>query len=702
MMIRVGRVLRRNASASLLAAGLGAAAPAARAADGAVIPLGGARSAPPAAPVAPRPEPAAAPAFRMAAPLRHPDAADRVTLPGERASATFRLWLPEGAPPREIAIAHRVAITALPERSRLTVFVNGTEAGSFAPASFDELATATAPTDALRAGDNEIRIETALHHRIYCGPEASYGLWTEIGLAASGATLTAPPPPTVAGFLAAAHAQGVSGAPLEMRVGPGVEPAALRAVAARIAQATEGRAARLTDPWEPAADAPPLARVAVAAGDADYVDVVRGGDGAPVLRVVAGPVRGSASGLAAALDAALPAPVAAPLPALAPGRPVPLSALGAGRIEARGRLFRAELRFALPQDWLALASERAELTLSYAHAADLPRSSALNVAVNGATVQLLPLDRDAERPRAPLRIPFKASLLRPGVNTLSFETLAPGDPPGLPCAGSDDPVATVFETSTISVPTTPSMRAPGMRAAVAALDGSGVTSAAGGGDAARLVRLAPLFALRPAAAGRSGLTVALGDAIGSAPVGDLPVERGLLAQTLSAAPPLADGPDAAASEPAGPVAAARALVAAAAAAAFPGDPPLRDWLAGRRARAILLQPERSAPGELWLLAPEDADIGAIARAIDRGRRSGDGPAGHLALLADDGTWSNWTDRAAWPVMAGGFDVEKGRATLGIYASWAPVAFTAGGVGFAWLSAICAMVVVRLTRSGPRR
>lgn len=647
------------------------------------------------------PRQTAEPASWMA-PLRAEGGGGVARLVGESAGVDLRLVLPEGPTPKVLRIVHRSSIDVLAERSMLTATVNGVRLEPLRPAAFAGFEVAMLPTDALRPGENHVRIEAAQHHRIYCGPEASFALWTDIDLASSGAALATAPQATIGGFAAALAAQMASPHPVEVRLSDDADPSVAQEALVALAAIEDDaqRSLRTRSVWSPAQSGQVFARVVATKGERDAVDVVRGGDGALVLRIVS--AAGMSEPLRAALRAAMPPARAAPAPRpLTPGVQTPLSALGFPGLADAGHYIRRDVAFSLPRDWLILASEKARLILRYRFADNLPDQSILLVKINDDTIGLLPLDRGDGGAHPALEIPFAASKMRPGVNRLTFEAVIPGAPAALPCAPRDAPALEVFADTEILAPEAPPLLAPGMAAEIAALGGGDVAMASGAFEGARgRYTLAPLLALTPMEPGRAvSLTVLPGDQAEAMPEGALDIDPALLSSTL-AAPAGAATVRPTANE-AGPLGSFADLASSAFAmlrdAAFPGDPPLSEWLAGRRAAALLIQPDPAVPGALWLLVDGATDSQAIARAIDLGRRTGRGPEGHVAVLSPDGDWSSWTSPHAPPRLAGSVDWRNGRAVIGAYASWAPAAFTASGVGLAWISAVFAILFVIRSR-----
>ncbi|WP_180267223.1 hypothetical protein, partial [Salmonella enterica] len=53
--------------------------------------------------------------------------------------------------------------------------------------SFSGFEQVDVPVQGLKSGENRIGISLRQTHRIFCGPDASFGVWTEIDLTRSGA-----------------------------------------------------------------------------------------------------------------------------------------------------------------------------------------------------------------------------------------------------------------------------------------------------------------------------------------------------------------------------------------------------------------------------------------------------------------------------------------------------------------------------------
>lgn len=643
------------------------------------------------------------PASALLAPLEPADRSGAARLVGEFAEAEFRVVLPDDASADALVLAYRAGIDVLPDESRIEVTVNGVALPAFAPTISDATTIAVLPAQALRTGENVVRVAVRLHHRIYCGAEASFALWTEIDLALSGARLArgGAPTETTTGMGAVRLAfarQMASGAPLELRVGPGAPEAAVRAAAVAVARAARRSAPpiRVASVWAPATGEAAAMRIALLDGPVETIAAVRAGDGALVLRVVSpfdDPGR-----LLTRLASLLPEPAPTIAPPLASaGASTSLAAFAETPVALKGRYAHRAARFALPDDWLALASSRARLELSYEVPRLYPAGAAMSVTVNGEAVRLLPLDRAAV---SPLQIDFDAQLLRRGVNVIAFETIAPGDPADRPCPVGEGPLSTTVSGETrLVLPRAPRMVLPGMAPAALGIDGEHVVAAAAT-DALRFAGLPPIGDADPTTL----RVVRLDAARGARP--ELPnVDPAALRAALdrseqgdrAASPPEASGVASVAFAARAALDWLRASVEILDARPLERGASLEDWLARTPGVAALLQPDRERPRELWLILGPHADIDAVALALETGRASGRGPDGQAAILTASGDWRSWFAPMAAPELRERPSLGDLRAAAGNFAAWSPPLFVVGGVGATWLSAFAALAFVRASR-----
>lgn len=646
-----------------------------------------------------------------------------VRLAGERTRARLGIDLPPPGPDPVLVLSYRNSINVLPRDSAIIVSINGTETARLEANAFDGFRTVEIEAPALVAGSNVVTVETIHRHRIFCGIEASFQIWTEIDLAASGVALPGFTPGDGEASLEAALAGLDGGTPLAVRAAPEADPRVVDALAARLAPAAGGLV-EIGSAFDPVVDGAGRPRVVVERGPRASADIVLGGDGAVVLRVVHGPFGNDPSAalpdLSPLLDPGADGGIAGPgAPVLAPGRAAPLVDLGFEPRNDIASFFRETVEFRLPADWLALSSQKAVLFLDYGFAEGLPPGARLLVKANGTTVRLLPLDRGGGM-QPTLDVGFLASLLGPGLNRLAFEVIIEAQNPELACPPWPDRILTVSPGSTLLVPDMPRMHFDGMEWALPSLSSAGVVFGRGDGIgsggmrprererfAALMVPVPSEYRSEPPE--NVTLRVLTIDEFWPAAVGALPLDRASMLDVL--APPfevVTPDPFETANGGAGEDLLAAALRRMRAALAWirglavPGGPPLDDWLAGRTAEAILLQPEEDAPQSLLLILSPTADPLAVGRAIVADRLMPEGPHGRLALLHEDGAWSSWRPPFDPPRLEEPLTPWNMRAVLGNYASWLPMGFTGLLFLLTLLSAYVALLFVVRTRHPNQR
>ncbi|PTE19866.1 cellulose synthase [Cereibacter changlensis JA139] len=659
---------------------------------------------------------------------------DMARLQGQASEGAFRLVLPPAALSGRLTLAHRSSVNVLPQGSEIEVLLNGRKLGSFRPDSFGTLATVSLPLagSQARAGENIVTLRASQRHRIFCGPDASFALWTDLDLSQSGVQMEPlAVRPDAAGFVAALAAQAGGGQAVGIR-GQKVDPETLRAIAGALGQATGGAPLPLTvaSPWA-VAERPAQARISLLPSNRSAVSVQQGGDGALVLVIEHPPGQAADPALITEALSGVPDPLTLAQPVmLQPGQETAFADLGFTTVVSSEYYFRRDLGFRLPEDWLLLASQKATVELDYGFAENLPEGGLVLVKVNGTTVRMLPLDRNGGKIQPRLPVSFSARLLRPGLNALSFESIIPGDPADEPCPTRDTDMLTILDSSSLLVPPSPKMQQPDMARTLSGLGGGDVQGLGQVGDGV----LPFVAALTPVETqGAGALTV-----VGFADASLLPLtQRGIAARDLETVllPPVAPaalaqpkpepveepvntGP--ARLMPANPVeprsaswtlpgwvdrawAAVRApLERGIDRLLHPGDGLLQPWLAEQQGVAVLMSLEPDEPERLWLLLGPDADAADVAADLDAGRRSAGGPHGQISVLRRDGSWASWTAADARPVLLEPLAIGNIRPVLGNLVSWQPRALTAAMLGLAWITALLALYFVVSTRGNRKK
>ncbi|WP_281070798.1 cellulose biosynthesis cyclic di-GMP-binding regulatory protein BcsB [Oceaniglobus trochenteri] len=661
-----------------------------------------------------------APVATLLLPLR----ADRPTmdgitrLSGEVQEAGFFVDLPEGSIARDLVISYRIAINVLPEQSELRITVNGIPLDPVRPTAFEGFEPITLPGTLLQGGRNRIEIAVRHAHRIFCGPDATFAVWTEIDTNTSGAAMTAGDLATDPVDLALAlRAQLAMEGSLPVRLENPADAELLNGFPARLAALRDGAPVILRpEPVYGVQEAGPQhARITVLRSGAPLAEVRRGADGALVLVLSTG-----ADGQLPDFTGLLPLPTPVRGNALlTPGTTTPLAGLIQDELLTFNRYAELPVEFRLPDDWLVLASQKALLRLAYDFADGLPEGALMLVKVNDTTVRLLPLDRGANEARPLLDVGFPARLLHPGVNALTFVAIVPGDPPDLPCPPIVAPLLRIDSASTLEVAPSPRMAVPGMAAVLRALRPDQIVPASFEAPTAPIVpdTLAVLGStLRPIAETTrlegASLTVADLSAPGI-PLGGLGISRRDLDRVLSppaeaetgadtATPPAADADTPGEDAPGALLGLLEDVADRLRQLALPGDPPLADWLAARRGEAVVLLPDAEAAQDLWLVLGAGADPQRTSILLAQARLSAHGPVGRVALLTSEGTWESWHDRNDPPRLFEGLTLANFRDVAGNYASWSPLYFGLALFGLTLLSVALALIFVVTTRGRRKR
>lgn len=650
-------------------------------------------------------------------------------LTGEVASVDLRIDLPQGAAiPADLMLTLRSTVNVLPEVAALTITINDAPPVVMPLDQLSGFKTVGVPATGLTAGTNHVRLELRQPHRIYCGPEASFGVWTEIHLPQSGVPISASDMPAdAAGFAMALRAQAATGRALPVLVAEDEDAAVLGQLAEMLGRVSDGQAPIEFRSFYTLGPPAPLS-IALIASDRSHTELRQGAAGGLVLQVE------HAGGELPPLDELLPKlpkPTSA-VPALAPGVTTSLAELGKQDIIGRTRYFRHEVPFDLPMDWLLLSNQKARLQLRYGFADALPQGATLLVKMNGQTIRLLPLDRDGGRMQEPLDIIFAANLLHGGRNALAFEMMVPGNPPDAICLPRRADMLVVASDSTLLVPPAPAMALAGIATPLSGLGPGGITVPEGIRDRTTLERATAELAARLVP--KSGVAdpsvrlnvVGVGDIsviplehlgvsardlqealveIVSQPRLDIPSESAAPArryQLTEDVPETADQGEAVSGESTAPSGRsgirdwfAGQATRLRSAAFIDSDDSLSTWLGTQQGRALLMRPNPEEASELWLVLGPQVSAQSALQDLMELRDSGLAK-GEVAILGAGGEWEVWSPVRP-PELREPLRLSNLQAVLGNYASWSPLLFTIAILGLALLSAIPALLFTLFTR-----
>lgn len=667
----------------------------------------------------------------LLSPLRPIEARGRpagsaIRFDGERRSLQFALFVPHPEEVSALRVATLSSIYVLPERSRYRVFVNDTFIGESRLDNFDEPGAVDFPLGpaTLLPGQNNVRIELIQYHRIYCGPEASFALWSDIDLAASGAILTSQESVLGAdGFLMGLAGAAATGSGVEIR-GAGMlgdyRDQWVNQITQRISAALGGDPIpfRFTDYWGVQGAARSASRVTFLPSSTNRLSFRTAGDGAQVMVVEFIP--GERPHALPEFETMLPrvAERAQP-PLIATQQPVPFSDFGFRTTEVYDRYARVEQRFRLPDDYIVLTNAKAEIRLDYIYVDDLPEQAMLLVNINDTNVRLLPLRGEAGELIEQFPVRFEARLLRAGVNSLSFEVMVPGDPPDMPCATADTPVLAIGQSSTLEVPYSPSMFLPDMHVAFSGLTPESVIVnelTERSFDENDIVTLRAAFSggeREDAAALNARLHLLTLDDLGSVPSGGYRFSRRAIEAALfpEVEPVALTGgtgdshallriQDRGDSRPV--LTRGWEWLTNGFSTALQWLQPrsgmlLENWLEQQDAQAVLLQLDPARPTQIWMLRAADSDISAIASAMVAARTVAEGPRGQVAVLDRQGRWQSWIAPDRQPVLLEPVTLGNIRHVVGNFVSAMPIRYVLGLFFLALVSALFALRLVIATR-----
>jgi hypothetical protein len=644
---------------------------------------------------------------------------------GEREFVGFDLYVADPARTHRLQLVTVSSINLLPERSFMRIKVNGADLDSIQLDNFEtpEADEIVIPQGTLRPGRNNVQIEFRQGHRIFCGPDASFDLWTDIDLVKSGLVLdTVRGGADADGFMMGLAAQSAGLAPVDIRGidSLGAESDAWRrALVRRLNQALVGTPVvfSFTDYWTVAPRDRSHARITILPAAKSQISFRVAGDGARVMVLeVAQGTR--PSDLLDQVPQLEPQAQAARAPLLSADSENSFAEFGIRTESFSQRYAVRNHPFRLPDDWLILTAEKARIYLDYAYIEGLPKQSKLLISVNGQAIRLLPLRGEGGAPITRFPIDFEARIMQPGTNTLTFEMMVPGDPADLPCPAYDQPFLQIGESSSLFVPYSPPMSIPDMDLAFSALTPDSLSRNELSNRAYSETDILTLSAALARTRGDirpSTLHLISIDDLGAVPMAHHRADRKLLEDTVLLTPEYeamvaaqlsVDDPfSARRQQDRGFRAALSNLVSLIVDRIywvrdriFPsnGDQ-LNAWLAERRGQAVLFHLDPARPDEIWMLRSAESDMTQIAQSIAAARSYGRGPRGQVSILGHDGRWDNWIAPDRRPTLLEPWSFQNFRTAMGNFVSARPIFYTFLMLFLALGSALVALRLVISTR-----
>ena len=621
---------------------------------------------------------------------------------GEDTTRTFKTYIADPKTIGALDIAYQTSIDVLPEKSNLSVSVNGVSVGSARPEAFGTFETLhmTVPASVLRPGENIVKVHFRLFHRIYCGVEASYQLWASVKVSESGFVDAADvvqagsPARFLDGLLALAAVNG----DLAIKTATPNEPVTLNLKARLmdfISGLTHGRVVqgRFVNPYAVRSGEVPPARVSLIQAATPGFQFRVAADGANVLVIQYVPGADVNFG-----DLMLRLPkidfgTRASVPAMPSDKWVTLQSLGYADRKAQGHFTRLDYRFALPDHWLDLTGETAKVLVDLRASGAISDKSRVTMWVNGHAFGTVKVAQK-NTPQGPAKIEFPLALMHPGVNNIAFVATLRAPQPKLPCVTPSLPQLQILRTTKIFVPRAPRMYFTGIEQgspqltsvdvgtdipraerdaitrifnATIAADALHSASAPAGG------RLHVITAVDALSAQVSGADSAWITDVANALTRSDNAKQGAIA-SAAAATQTSSGLLSIVNEN------LRALVTSG------SQPDLQSWLANRTIKAAVVNAPGARNNDLWLIVGNSADPLAAMHSFVHALARSDSPRGDVAVLAADNQWRSWRSNTAVPRIANGNTSADYLHVIGNYLSWFPVLFVVGVLALAWLIA----------------
>ncbi|MEQ9813780.1 MAG: cellulose biosynthesis cyclic di-GMP-binding regulatory protein BcsB [Azospirillaceae bacterium] len=384
----------------------------------------------------------------------------RLLIQGEEVNVGFDanlLVAPQGA--SRLILEHQSGVDLLPERSRIEVIVNNRSIGALQLGAFNQERRSefTVPAGILQRGRNEVTLRGYQAHRVICGPQAGWELWTAIDLGASGIAGVGGDMPT--GQLSTNQlgqiVEQITAADRTIPVRFASQPSSAADLGGAIGFASwVGATLYHRSPvfeWQNGPVTGDL-QVLVDPARMDPISIQRSASG----RVTITLGRIDSDGIITLLNDTVDRQDDGRLVATSSGV---VSAVDLGLSDYDIRTHRSvyNLAFRLPSNMVIENDIRGDLILDAAYAAGMPAEAQFTFLVNGVPVRTRPLDNPqgeiVEGERHP--IPFR--LLNGGINTISIVTTIPAANPDAACPAvtvDTPPFASIFNSTRLELPET--------------------------------------------------------------------------------------------------------------------------------------------------------------------------------------------------------------------------------------------------------
>jgi len=384
----------------------------------------------------------------------------RLLIQGEEVNVGFDVnLLDEPQRASRLILEHQSGVDLLPERSRIEVIVNNRSIGALQLGAFNQERRSefTIPADVLQRGRNEVVLRGYQLHRVICGPQAGWELWTAIDLAGSGIIGVGDAAPT--GQLSTSQLgqiiEQVTSTDRAIPVRFASQPSSAEDLGGAIGFASwVGATLYHRTPvfvWQngPVSDD---VQVVVDPERMDPISVQRASTG----RVTITLGRIDSAGIITLLDDSVEQQGDGRVVGTSTGQ-VSAAELGLSDYDIRVHRSVYNLSFRLPSNVVIENDIRGDLILDAAYAAGMPAEAQFTFLVNGVPVRTRPLDNPQGEIIESERHPIPFRLLNGGINTISVVTSIPAANPDAACPAitvDTPPFASIFNSTRLELPET--------------------------------------------------------------------------------------------------------------------------------------------------------------------------------------------------------------------------------------------------------
>ena len=384
----------------------------------------------------------------------------RYRMSGERAVSHFTLWLPKFATANRFEVNFRNSVHVLEQYSNIIVELNGKKIIDQKLSVTGKEVTLSAQDIEPKSGLNSVKIYLEQRHRVFCGPQASFDLWTDIDLSRTGFVITNfNLPSSIEGVAAGIHIQSLNG-PFTLRVDPDLDAEVAANIAAKfspVIQQTNSRIS-LKSRWDPVESYENYFRVLISEPEDGPSGLSVSSDGAILYRVTS-----LKDPIFEALAEGPNLSISDEPKMIKTNQETSLFDLGYQNMEDVASYGSNGIQFVLPYDWLVLDNRKALLNVSFDYSPLVTEQSIFNIKVNDEIIYTRKIGNNPNVGSVEDFVEFNASLLKGGLNQIESEYLIPAELKEAQCPDFPETFVTLKPGTSLLLPRSPQMYLEGIQ-----------------------------------------------------------------------------------------------------------------------------------------------------------------------------------------------------------------------------------------------